>query len=87
MAEDIVLQGGIETTVLIPDPIEIARITISDDQDNTGIVYNNPSIPYPEPVSSTSGSSGGATAQLIIYNDPRSALEAVQSLGIIGNIV
>jgi hypothetical protein len=77
-------------TAQVPDPVSVFNITISSTQTDQppGLVYGTPDVP-PEmvqnsisdvPASTTTDSI--ASKQLIIYNDPRAALETLRNLGL-----
>lgn len=90
------IQGYVSTAGEYPSDgsNEVLSATISDTQvpDDPGIVYANPDVPYSVVQDLAVGAggqrlgSGGGptlqTKQLVIYNDPRAAKQAIADLGL-----
>jgi hypothetical protein len=75
-------QTAAQQDIFVEDPYEILSVEMADTQGNSSIAYSNPSFPYPRLTLGQGTSIESFTKQLVIYNDPRAALQAVQDLGL-----
>jgi hypothetical protein len=75
-------QAATQQDIFIDDPYEILSVEMADTQGNSNISYSNPAFPFPKTTFGQGTGIESFTKQLVIYNDPRAALQAVQDLGL-----